>query len=106
MSENARQACLDVLANDPSNARALHVLGVIEIDGGNAREGIELIERSIRIEPTSHAYNDLGQTWAQMNVMDLAGRSFLKAIQIDESNAHAHNNLGRLAEMEGNLGTA
>jgi len=50
-----------VLRAQPQNAGALHMLGVLATQSGNARRALELIARSIAIDPNqAAAYSNLG----------------------------------------------
>ena len=40
-----------VLLTDPRNTDALHLLGVAETQGGNPQTGLELIDRSLQLNP-------------------------------------------------------
>ena len=41
-----------VVATDPSNAGANYNLGVLLIAGGNVKEGTELVNRAIELDPS------------------------------------------------------
>jgi tetratricopeptide (TPR) repeat protein len=50
-----------VLRAQPQNAGALHTLGVLSTQAGNAQRALELIARSIAIDPNqAAAYSNLG----------------------------------------------
>jgi hypothetical protein len=45
-----------ILAQNPNNADALHLLGVMEFQSGNPSTVIALIDRAIGIEPNNSAF--------------------------------------------------
>jgi Flp pilus assembly protein TadD len=50
--EQAESACRSVLAANPNNTGALHLLGLVRARGGDRHEGERLLRRSVELEPT------------------------------------------------------
>ena len=59
--DEAARLCADVLARQPDQAVALHLLGVIRYQTGDARVAVELIRRATAAAPDLHL---LGRTLA------------------------------------------
>lgn len=94
--EEASAICATLIAADPANAQAIHLLGVIAYQsGGSISEARELIERAIGLEPNdSKFYNSRGALqYAQGNTQD-AAVDFRRATQLAPNDSMAWNNLG------------
>lgn len=52
----AHAACIDVLRNDPENAQAFYLLGVLTADHANHRKAVELFERALSLSPGNPRY--------------------------------------------------
>lgn len=67
---DAEQLCRRLLALDPANADALHLLGMLAHQAGRREESIELLHRAIRANPTEASiHSNLGL------VLHAAGRT-------------------------------
>lgn len=84
-----------VLDAEPSNAEALHLLGLVYFQSRNHERALGLIQRAIGINPTVPAfYSNLGLIFQELGHFDIAIINFQKAISLNSSYAEAHNNLG------------
>lgn len=73
----------DILAQNPENADALHLLGVLEAQRSNASAGIELIERAIRIQPNNAAFLfNQGNALSDLKRFDAALASYDRALAL------------------------
>jgi len=100
------EAALDlyrkVLADDPDNFDALHLLGVAAHDVGNDLEAVTLIERAIVIDPTCPAaYRNLGEVFRALGMLDRAVACQKRALALDPRAADAYNSLGIAYAMMG-----
>jgi predicted O-linked N-acetylglucosamine transferase (SPINDLY family) len=84
-----------VLAADPQNPDALHLLGVAALQTGRAEEAEELIRKALRHAPENAVFhNDLGEALAVRLRFAEAVERFQEAIRLAPGYAEAHNNLG------------
>jgi predicted O-linked N-acetylglucosamine transferase (SPINDLY family) len=84
-----------VLAADPRNPDALHLLGVAALQTGRAEEAEELIRKALRHAPErAEFHNALGEVFATRLQFDDAVPCFQEAVRLAPGNAEAHNNLG------------
>ncbi|MCU1340845.1 MAG: hypothetical protein JWN92_268 [Candidatus Acidoferrum typicum] len=58
-------------------------------------------ERSVRVDPTTDAYNRLGEIYLIAQDSERAEQAFRQAIALDPFNSHAHFGLGQLLEGKG-----
>jgi tetratricopeptide (TPR) repeat protein len=86
---------LDVLAAEPDNFDALHLLGVYAQQTGDNQAAYDLITRALRIDPAAaHAHTNLGIVLQKMGRHDDALVSHRKALDIDPTDRTALNNCG------------
>src|SRR5262245_23120405 len=52
----AKQAYEQILAIDPSHPEALHLLGVVALQGGDATRAVDLIQRALQKQPRNWQY--------------------------------------------------
>jgi tetratricopeptide (TPR) repeat protein len=92
--DKAQALYANVLAEEPDNPDALHLMGVLRQQFGDFNGAIALIQRSLATKPAAHVYanlcNALNQVgrWAEA---ESAGRS---AVWMDPTAPAAHCNLG------------
>ena len=91
----AERAYNDVLRRQPGNFRALHLLGVLALQRGQVERGIELLGKSLRLEPRQPlAHRDLGNAFQQSERYEKALACYDKALALKPDQADAHNNRG------------
>jgi predicted O-linked N-acetylglucosamine transferase (SPINDLY family) len=84
-----------VLAHQPDNAEALHLLGVLSAQVGKSEAAVELIRRAISLNPDlADAHYNLGKALTGIGQLDQAIASYQQAIRLKPDNAVAYNNLG------------
>jgi tetratricopeptide (TPR) repeat protein len=84
-----------ILRQDPRNADALHLLGVIETQRNNLPAAIELFDRAIELSPKNAAFfSNRGTALKGLNRLDEALASFSRALAIKPNYAEALNNRG------------
>src|SRR5687767_9455759 len=79
--EQAEAGYRDVLARDPRNADALHLLGVVAHQSGRCGEAIALISQAIALNDSAPAYHhNLGEAHRAAGDADAALPCFARAI--------------------------
>lgn len=105
--QEAEEMYCQILAADPKNPDAPHLLGVIAQQQGDSVKAVELIKKSLAINPAQPAaYNNLGAACRSLNLLDEAERAFRMSISLQPNFAEAHNNLGIVLQAGNNLGEA
>jgi predicted O-linked N-acetylglucosamine transferase (SPINDLY family) len=97
----------EVLREEPSNADALHFLGVVLGQRGGAAAAVEKIRQAIALRPDAPAFhNNLGM--ALKSAGDLAGaiQSYRRAVELAPGYIGARFNLGVALAARGDLGEA
>lgn len=86
----ATQICNRILADQPGNPDALHLLGGIALRMGNPFRAAELIQKSIELRPgDANAHMNLGRALYQQGKLEEAVCSYRKAIKIQHNLADA-----------------
>ncbi len=86
----------DVLAVDPNQADALHLLGLIETNRGNHDRAIEMISRASQLMPTSEIFlSNLGVVFKNAGRLEQAVEAYRKAIAINPTSSSIRFNLGK-----------
>ena len=84
-----------ILAQNPDDAEALHLLGVIELQGKNAQAALALIERAIKVNPKSAVYfSNYGAVLQELRRSDEAIASYDRALEMKPNYADALYNRG------------
>lgn len=104
----------EVLREQPQNADALHLLGVVALQAGQPQSALELIGQSVRIQPQQPvAHLNLGVAQQQLNHLEQALGCFERALQLAPDYPDALNNradallaLGRAEEALRSLARA
>jgi tetratricopeptide (TPR) repeat protein len=104
--KEAEHAYGEILKQQPGNFQALHLAGVLLLQKGEQARGMELVRRSLKIEPRQPlAHRDLGNALQQAGRLEEALASFDRALALKSDIADLHNNravvltaLGRPAE--------
>jgi Flp pilus assembly protein TadD len=93
-----------ILTQQPNHADALHLLGVIAAQVGKPTTAIELIRRSVAIEPSvAQFHSDLGNAFRDAKQLDQAVTAYRHAIQLKPDYFIARNNLGNVLCDQGML---
>jgi tetratricopeptide (TPR) repeat protein len=104
----AEQIYRQVLAQDPGNPDALHLLGLLAQDAGQLAAAVELMSRAIASEPAIPLYRvNLAKVFRGANRLDDALASAARAAELNPRFVEAHveraaclKSMGRLAEAE------
>ena len=100
----AEAAYRQILASDPGNFDALHLLGVAAYQLGRYDEASEHISRALALSPTdAAAQNNLGNVLRAQGRLDEALARFQKAVNLQPNYADAHISLGALNSKQGRL---
>lgn len=95
--ERARSIYQRILAQDPQHADAHHLLGLVFLQQGPVREGVELINRAAALRPGVAAYHiNLAEGYLALGELDRAVGCCRMALRLDPASADAAHNLGRI----------
>ena len=84
-----------ILQVDPSNADALHLLGVIAAQVGKHDLAVEYISQAIRLRPSEQTFhNNLGNALKEQGQLAAAVGQYQEALRLKPDYAEAHINLG------------
>ena len=90
-----------ILAGEPENPDALHLLGLTAIDGGNLEEAKELISRAIVNFPAMPSFHvSLGRVHVALGDFVTAQACYQEAIRLQPGHADAHFHLGNLYRFQ------
>lgn len=91
-----------ILAARPDHPDALHMLGLLAFQCGQAEAAVELIGRAVEIKSGDpFSWNNLGAACRAMGKLDVAGDCFRRAAQLKPDYAEAHGNLGGVLKATG-----
>jgi tetratricopeptide (TPR) repeat protein len=94
----------EVLADDPLNADALHLLGLVALQAGNHELAVKQIQGAIKLKGGIAVYHvNLGVAYHSWQRFDAAIACFRQAIRLAPNNADAHNNLAKALGAQGDL---
>lgn len=88
--EEARELYTSMLRLRPRDPSSLHLLGLTYLDESNWREGADLIQRAIALEPSQHLFHyNLGVAWRNHGQFDAAKACFRRAIELKDDYGEA-----------------
>jgi protein O-GlcNAc transferase len=91
-----------ILAADPSNASALHLLGVLANQLGHPQASIELISQAIQVEPNAASFHsNLGVAYQGLGRLEEAASSYARALALQPGHVDALNNQGVVLQALG-----
>jgi tetratricopeptide (TPR) repeat protein len=103
----AEQTYRQILAVQPNQADAIHLLGVIAQQVGKYEVAVEYIGRAIRLHGSEASFhNNLGNAFRGQGKLDEAADSYRRALELKPDFAEAHNNLGTVLQGRGELDEA
>jgi predicted O-linked N-acetylglucosamine transferase (SPINDLY family) len=103
----AEQIYRQILAVEPNQADAIHLLGVLAHQVGQHGIAVEYIARAIRLKGDSAAFhNNLGTVLKEQKKLDEAAACHRRALELKPDFAEAHNNLGNILKDQGKLDEA
>ena len=103
----AAQIYTEILQADPDHADALHLMGKVAGELGDADAAIALISRASTLCPTNPAYlMSLGAAYRSKQLFDPALRCYADALAIEPDSASAYFGLGNTQQGMGDIGAA
>jgi tetratricopeptide (TPR) repeat protein/SAM-dependent methyltransferase len=94
-----------ILQVDPDHPDALHFLGLIARQVGNAEAAIELIGKALALKPDyAEAHNNLGNVFKQQGRLEEAIASYRKTLKLKPDFAEAYGNLGNALKEQADRG--
>lgn len=95
------------LKTSPESAPAYELLGAALVKKGRIEEGLAALKKAIALNPRqSSAMTKIGDVHMARQQYEQARQEFLKAVQIHPHNRLAHQRLGIIYEMEGDIDLA
>ena len=105
--QQATRLYLQLLRQDPQDAEALHGLGVLANQTGNATLAVQLLAQAIASNASvPRFHNNLGNVLTAQGRLDEAAERYAEAIRLQPGYAEAHHNLGIVCKQQGHLATA
>ena len=105
--ETAEGLFRSIVALNPSDAQAWHMLALIAVRGGRAAEGVECASQAHRLDRRNHLYlNTLGVAHAETGKLDEAIRWLRRAVKENPADGETHYNLGKACAKLGQLSEA
>ncbi len=100
----AEAAYRAVLAQEPANAAALHLLGVLLHQRGESAAAVELISRAIALRADVAAYHsNLAEAYRVLQRLEEAENAIQKAIALRPDYAEAYHNRGLILLRMGRI---
>lgn len=105
--DEAEVAYRSVLADEPAQPDALHLLGILQAQRGRHDEAARLIAAAIAANPHEAMFhNNYGNVCTERGRYNEAEASYLRALQLDGTRVDALNNLGVLLGARGDAAGA
>lgn len=103
----ARQLYLEILAQNPRQPDALHLLGMVEYQAGRPEAAAKLIARALAVRDRDPAYHaNLGLVLLALGRAAESAEACRQALRLKPEFAAAHNNLGNALKELGRTGEA
>jgi tetratricopeptide (TPR) repeat protein len=100
----AQQIYRQVLAAEPNQADAWHLLGVVAFQLGKHEAAVEQISRAIALNGAVAAFHsNLGNAFQGQGKTNEAIACYRRALELDPRLAETHNNLGNVLKEQGKL---
>ncbi len=102
--EEAEAIFRRILLAAPGDVDALHLLGLVALQKGEAQAAVKLIEKAITLNPgIAPFHNSLGNSLKAQGDLDGAIKRFREALDLDPTLTGIHVNLGDALRAQGNL---
>ena len=99
----AEEIYLQVLEEEPGNADAQHLLGLIRADEDRYEESIALITEAIRIKPNASAFHhNIAGIYRRLGAVGEAERQFREAIRLKPEYGEAYQGLAEVVKFDRN----
>ncbi len=103
----AEQIYRRVLEQEPKQADALHLLGLIAHQTGNHEAAVHYIRRAIEFQgKAAFFHNDLGEAYQALRRTAEAVACYRRALDLNPDDAQSHYNLGNALKEQGKLDEA
>ncbi len=100
----AESLCQQVLAGEPSNFDAMHLLGVLAQQSGNSDRAVQLLCRAVDIRPDdASARSNLGLAYRTLGRFDEAEAALRRSVELKPDWDRAHANLGVVLRARGDF---
>ena len=100
--DGARAGYESVLAREPRNFDALHLLGILALQTARPEEAAAHISQALQVDPASAAaHNNLGEAWRRVGRLEEALACFREAAARAPAYTDAHFNLASLLRRLG-----
>jgi predicted O-linked N-acetylglucosamine transferase (SPINDLY family) len=100
--QQAQSLLQQIITNEPRNADATHLLGVVHRRSGNNRAAIDLIRQAIGINPAcANAHYNLGNALRDEKQWDDAVAAYRRSIELGQNLQQAWHNLGIVLKDQG-----
>jgi tetratricopeptide (TPR) repeat protein len=100
--EQAAQFYQSILARHADHADALHLLGVVALQQGDASRAVDLIGRAIAVNPSVAAFHcNLAEAYRALGQLDRAAGCCRLALRLRPDYPEAANNLGLILQAQG-----
>ncbi len=98
----AEALCRDLLRGDPSHSEAMHLLGVLTLQSGNAQEAADLISRALAMAPANaQGHANLGTALMRLGRWAEALAEYDRALEASPGFAAVHHNRGQALQRLG-----
>jgi protein O-GlcNAc transferase len=105
--QRAESIYRQILQADPSQAVALHFLGVIAHQVGRNDVAVDLIRQSLAIDPFNEGFHcNLGMAYQAQGKVNEATASYREALRLKPDYFDAHNNLANVLAEQGKMDEA
>jgi tetratricopeptide (TPR) repeat protein len=100
----AESLCAKILSAEAQNVTALHLLGILHCQQGDAGKGAARLGEAVVLQPDNAALQyDLGKAWLAHGRPQDAAAAFQRALALQPGFTEAHNNLGNAHKDRGRL---
>jgi predicted O-linked N-acetylglucosamine transferase (SPINDLY family) len=95
----AMELCRTILAGDPRNTSALHILGLASLKAGDPAAALAALRQAIALQPLPDYLNSLGNVHRALGETDAAVEAYRQALALRPGSPETNYNLGNaLAE--------
>ncbi len=105
--QQAESIYRQILREDPENAGAHHLLGLLAHQSGDNASAVLSIEKAVTVDPQNALYHfNLGVVLGAEGDAERAVESYRHALDLNPNFGDAYNNLGLLLEKQGKMADA